>query len=251
MIESRPLRAHGRHGSVALPRAALRPRGLSTSVRSLCLAAALVAGAIMAGWLVAHGDANYVAGGAVIAAAAIVGFIAPAPLAAALLLVALNGVPIVNLDHRLPGNLQVMDLAVFGLAALLLTHQDRNPSAERSRIIRAATIWSACFAGWWTYEFARSFLLDGIPWLKAFLFCRDFLYFAILLPLALRARLPARSLLTAGVLLLVALTLDAIGQDVQSITGVSIGLVHTDTPDANAGGLTRLYADSQYLIDSD
>ena len=102
---------------------------------------------------------------------------------------------------------------------MLRRNQDRATQQRAcKRIIRIATIWGACFIAWWTYEFARSFLLDGIPWLKAALFGRDFLYFAILLPLAVRVRLPTRSLRAAGVLLLVAVTLGAIGQDVQSIT---------------------------------
>ena len=101
-------------------------------------------------------------------------------------------------------------------------------------------------------EFARTSLLDGIPWLKAALFGRDFLYFAILLPLALRARLPARSLRAGGVLLLAGMTVCAIGQDVQSSTGAPLSwLVHPAIIDTTSGfGLTRLYSSMSPLVDT-
>lgn len=240
-----------RHRALALTQGPLWASDLGAAVRWTALAAMSSVVAIGTGWVVAHGHAIYVGGAGAIAALIAVGFIAPAPLAALLLLVALNGVPIINLGHRLPENLKVQDLAVFGLLVLLLANQDRAPSAERRRIIRIATVWGACFIGWWTYEFARSFLLDGIPWLKAALFCRYYLAFAILLPLAVRVRLPTRHLRAAGVLLLVAVTLGAIGQDVQSITHTSLGwLVHPALVDNNAVGLTRLYSDMSYLVDT-
>ncbi len=208
------------------------------------LLAGLAVSAIGAGWLIAHGHTIYVAAAGIIAVLLILAFQAPGPLAALLLLAALNGIPIVSLGHPLPGGLKVDDAAAFGLAALLVAYQDRHPSKERARIMRIATIWSACFIAWWMYEFARSSLLDGIPWLKAALFGRDFLYFAILLPLALRARLPARSLRAGGVLLLAGVTVCAIGQDVQSTTGASLSwLVHPAIVDTNV----RIWVDADSI----
>jgi hypothetical protein len=99
-------------------------------------------------------------------------------------------------------------------------------------------------------ELARSYLLDGIPWLKAALLGRDFLYFAILLPLALRVRLPTRQLRLAGVLLLGGVALCAIGQDIQSITHVSVSwLAHPAIVD-NTIGLSRLYSSTSLAINT-
>ena len=212
----------------------------------------LAVSAIGAGWLIAHGHTIYVAGAGIIAVLLIFAFQAPGPLAALLLLAALNGIPIVSLGHPLPGGLKVQDAALFGLAALLAAYPDRHPNQERARMMRVATMWGACFIAWWMYEFARSSLLDGIPWLKAALFGRDFLYFAILLPLALRARLPARSLRAGGLLLLAGVTVCAIGQDVQSVTGTSFSwLVHPAIVDTTSiSGLTRLYSSMSLLINS-
>lgn len=223
-----------------------------TEPRLLVLVAAIGVSAVGAGGVIAHGHTIYVASAGIIALLVILAFQAPGPLAALLLLAAMNGIPIVSLGHPLPGGLKVDDVAAFGLAALLFAYQDRHPSKERARIVHIATMWSACFVAWWLYQFARTSLLDGVPWLKAALFGRDFLYFAILLPLALRARLPARSLRAGGMLLLAGVTLCAIGQDVQSSTGASLSwLVHPAIIDTTSGfGLTRLYSSMSPLINT-
>lgn len=217
------------------------------------LLAGMVA-ALAAGWLIAHGDVKYLVLVTAIAAAIVATYMAPAPFGALLLLVILNGVPIVDLSRRLPGGLKVQDAAVFALGVLLVAYQDRAPRAERARIIRIAMIWGGCFVAWWTITVARSVLLDGIPWLKAMLFGRDFLYFAILLPLALQARFPARSLRQAGLLLLALTIAYGIGQAVESVSGISLSwLVHPEHAINASGvtfGLTRVYSTMSYIANT-
>lgn len=207
--------------------------------------------AIAVGWLIARGDVRWVAVGAVVVAFVVLVVEAPGPLAAFLLLSVMNGVPFVNLGvHRLPGGLKVQDAAVFGLAILLFAYRDRHPNPARARIVRVATIWSACYIAWWLYQFARSDLLDGIPWRDAVLYGRDFLYFAILLPLALRTRLPRRSLRTGGLLVFAGVTACAVGRDIQQITGVPLNWLVHPTLVAHAQGLTRIYSYMSLIINT-
>ena len=101
---------------------------------------------------------------------------------------------------------------------------------ERKRDLapmRAARIWSACLVGWWTFTLARSVLLEGIPVRYAVLYGRDFLYFAILLPLALRARIPPRSLRIGVAILFGGAVVYAVGQTIAGLTGHTLSwLVH-------------------------
>jgi hypothetical protein len=206
--------------------------------------------AIGVGWLIARGQITLVIGAVAIVAFGAFASRAPAQLAAVLVLMVLNGVPGLNLGHRLPGGLKVQDAAVFGLCVLLLMHQDRSRNADHSRIVRAVRIWSGCLVAWWSYEVARSALLDGIPWLKAALYGREFLYFPILLLLALGARFPRRSLRAAGLLLLTGTTLNAVGQGIESLTGSSVSFLAHPALIDDTSGVTRLYSEMAYAINT-
>lgn len=231
------------------------PDGLA---RNAGIAATVVLVTSGAGWLIGRGDA-----GVVVAAGILAGFwtaasLAPAPTAALLVLVVCNGVPIVELNQRLPGGLKVQDLAVLGLAGLLLLNQRRPQGQRLGRIARAASLWAGLFLAWWVVTTARSVLLYDIPLLKAVLFGRDFAYFGILLPLAARAHFPARSLRTAGWVLLGGTIACAVAQDIQSATGVSLSwLAHPAIVDrsttasvGNTTGITRLYSSMFYPINT-
>lgn len=216
-------------------------RGASISAPTVYLTPAVAIIAIVAGWLISAGDAAVV--GAAILIAALVAFAlrSPGPAAALLLLAVMNGLPIVDLGGRLPSGAHFQDGAVLALAALLYGRRNALEPGPRIRLIRTASVWSACFIAFWTFTVARSWLVDGIPLLKAALFGRDFLYFAILLPLALRADIPARSLRAGGWILLVGIVISAAAAVVVSLTGVTLPwLVHPAQADPELG-LTRVY----------
>ena len=194
------------------------------------------------GWLAAFGHINVAALLVIMMGFLVLALRAPALLAALLLLAVMNGVPVVNLAGRLPGGLPIRDAAVFALIVLLYAYRGRSRSVQGVRLERAATIWSTCFIAWWTFTVARSVLLDSIPLLQAVLYGRDFLYFAILLPLALRVRFPMRSFRPAGGLLLLAAILYAIGESLQSLTGIAMPWLAHPTLLAENEGLTRLYS---------
>ena len=165
-------------------------RGASISAPTIYLTPALAMVAIGAGWLIAAGHAAV--GGAAVLIAALVVFAlrSPGPAAALLLLAVMNGLPIVDLGGRLPGGAHFQDASGPRAGCAALQPAQRAEPGPRIRLIRAATVWSACFIAFWAFTVARSWLADGIPLLKAALFGRDFLYFAILLPLALRTDIP-------------------------------------------------------------
>ncbi len=214
------------------------------------IVAAMPVVAIGVGWMIAEGDVKVVAAAAVITALLVLAARAPGPLAVLLLLAALNGIPIVNLSGRLPGGAHVQDGAVIALGALLYAYPDRNPTPERARLIRMATVWGAFFVAFWAFTLARSELLGGVTWLKAALYGRDFLYFALLLPLALRARLPSASVRAGAWVLLAGVVVYSVGATVVSVTGHTLPwLIHPGILDPNSG-VTRLYASMSPLVNT-
>lgn len=246
-----------RHGVFALGRAGRPPSqipDLAAGLQPAFLVAALGLAAIATGWLIATGHEKVVAALVVIVAVVVLAARAPGPLAALLLLAALNGIPIINLNGRLPGGAYFDDVAAAALALLLYAYGDRTRTPRQARVIRAATIWSACFVAYWLLTLARSVLSDGIPLLKAAVYGRDFLYFAILLPLALRARFPSGSLRAGAWVLLPGVAIYAFGATVISLTGVTIGwLVHpgiVDTTSFSSVGATRVYASMSHLVNT-
>jgi hypothetical protein len=183
-----------------------------------------------------------IVGALVVAALAALAARAPGPLAALLLLASMNGIPFIDLSGRLPGGAHMQDGAVIALIALLYARRGAISDPRRARIARAATIWGACFVGFWLVTLIRSWLLDGIPLLKAALYGRDFLYFAVLLPAAIRAEIPPRSLLAAMKVLLVGISLFALGDIATSVAGANATwLIHPGIL-ASQAGLTRVYS---------
>jgi hypothetical protein len=251
MSSLRSPRAFRQHGAIPVPkryRAGPQKENLAKGARWLALLAAIALGSVGTGWLLADGHAKLVEAAIVIAALLALAVWAPGPLLALLLLAVLNGVPVVNLSGRLPGGAHFQDAAVIALMAVLYAYRGPLEGPERSRLSRVATIWGACFVGYWVLTLARSVLVDHTPLLKAILYGRDFLYFAILLPLALRARLPSRSLRVGAMMLLTALIVFAIGDTAISLTGLRLPwIVHPDLVDTTLG-LTRVYSSMAYLV---
>ncbi len=226
------------------------PSDLTSNIRWVSLLIALGLSAIGTGWIIASGHATVVAVFLLIAALIALAVRAPGPLAALLLLAVLNGLPLVNLSGRLPGGAHYQDGAVIALGLLLLAYRDREPSAARRHLSRIATTWAACFVAYWIATVARSALLDNIPLLKAMLYGRDFLYFAVLLPAALRVRFTTSSFRAGAYVLLGGIIVFAIGTLVVSLTGASLpSLVHPDYLDSSEG-VTRVYSLMYDLLDT-
>jgi hypothetical protein len=210
-------------------------------VATVVAAAMLIAAATSMGYLIAMGHAVLVA----VAGIAVLLFIgavrAPGPFVALMLLAIMNGLPGVDLSGKL-GPLHIQDYGVIALIIALHSRGREAPNPYRARLIRLATLWSACLTAWWITTLARSVLIDGVPILKAALYGRDFLYFAILVPVALRASIPRQSLKTGAVLLGVGIIAYAIGQVTVSLSGTHLPwLVHPGLS-SEVGHLSRLYS---------
>jgi hypothetical protein len=206
------------------------------------VAAATLVGALVGGWLIATGHQDVMLGSCAVIAALVVARYWPGPFVALMVLVIMNGVPVVNLSKRLYGSFGIQDCAVLALVAALYWYRGEFVGGRERRVARTAAIWSACFVAWWVITFARSVLLDGIPIRLAGSFGRDFLYFAILLPFAVRARLPSKSVKHGMRVLMAGVVAFAVGQIVSSLSGHELSwLVHSTLSNETSGQL-RIYS---------
>jgi hypothetical protein len=224
-------------------RAARPATRLTPGAGGIAVAAALV-GALVCGWLIAggHRDQNVVIACFAAAATLVVARCWPGPFVALMVLVVMNAVPVVNLSRQFVGSFGIQDCAVLALAAGLYWYRGEIVGIRERRVARIAAIWSACFVAWWVLTFARSVLLDDIPIRYAASYGRDFLYFAILLPLAVRARLPSESVRQGVRLLMAGVAAFAVGQIISSLTGHELSwLVHSTLSNKTSGQL-RIYS---------
>jgi hypothetical protein len=206
------------------------------------IAAAAPIGALVGGWLIATGHQDVVIACCVAITALVIARWWPGPFVALMILVIMNSVPVVNLSRRLVGSFGIQDCAVLALVAGLYWYRGEIVGGRERRVARIAAIWSACFVAWWVITFAHSVLLDGIPIRYAASYGRDFLYFAILLPLAVRAQLPLRSVRHGAWLLMAGVVAFAVGQLVSGLSGHELSwLVHTVLSNKTSGQL-RVYS---------
>jgi hypothetical protein len=206
------------------------------------VAAAALVGALLAGWLIAAGHQDVIAASCAAIAVLVLARHWPGPFVALMVLVIMNGVPVVNLSRRLVGSFGIQDCAVLALAAGLYWYRGEIVDSRERRVARIAAIWSACFVAWWLITFARSVLLDAIPIRYAASYGRDFLYFAILLPLAMRARLPLRSVRQGAWLLIAGVVAFALGQIVSALSGHELSWLVHPVLSAETSGLLRVYS---------
>jgi hypothetical protein len=214
----------------------------SRTVRASMTALAMVVGSIATGRLVTTGHAMLVEAAMAAIGAVVLAVRAPGPFVGLMVLVIMNAVPAVNLSIRIVSSFGIQDFAVVALVAALYWYRGEIVDGRERRVARIAAIWSACFVAWWVITFARSVLLDGIPIRYAGSYGRDFLYFAILLPLAVRARLPSKSVKDGVRLLMAGVVAFALGQIVIGLGGRELSwLVHPTGVNETSGQL-RIYS---------
>jgi hypothetical protein len=194
-------------------------------------------GSILGGWLIASGHTSIVIACCVAFGTLVVARSWPGPFIALMVLVIMNGVPVVSLSRQLAGSFGIQDCAVLALAVGLYWYRGELVDARERRVARIAGIWTACFVAWWVITFARSVLLDGIPIRYALSYGRD-----ILLPFAVRARLSLRSVRHGAWLLMAGVVAFAVGQIVSALSGHELSwLVHSNLT-AETSGQLRLYS---------
>lgn len=212
------------------------------------VAAATLVGALLAGWLIVAGHEDVVIVCCTVITALVIARWWPGPFVALMVLVIMNGVPVANLSRHLYGSFGIQDCAVLALAAGLYWYRGEIVGDRQRRVARIAAIWSVCFVAWWVITFARSVLLDDIPVRYAASYGRDFLYFAILLPLAVRARPPRESVRHGVRLLAVGIVAFAAGQIVSSLTGHELSWLVHSTLSNKTNGQLRLYSPMDTVV---
>jgi hypothetical protein len=110
----------------------------------------------------------------------------PGVCAGLLVVIVMNGLPFVDLEsYTQSGSFRVADAAMMLVLALLALRS--RVAAPEDPFLRQALRWTGWWAfllvGWWLFTVLRSTFYEDIPVLKAALYGRDFLYFALLLPL--------------------------------------------------------------------
>jgi hypothetical protein len=166
------------------------------------------------------------------------------------LLGVLNGIPGLDLDaFAVPGSFRPSDLLIAFLIGVLVLWHFTTPADQLvdSRWLALTRTWAFIFIAWWLVTLARSVFFSDIPPLHAALFGRDFLYFALLLPLlpvALRRRSDIVTLVaivgTAAAIFSVAQTTTSLFPSLAGVVDLSALINPTLTNELE--GLTRIYS---------
>jgi hypothetical protein len=158
--------------------------------------------------------------------------------------VVMNGLPFIDLEsYSKEGSFRIADLAVAALVVVLAVRTVSRKDKIATPWWRAFLgWWSFALAGWWAFTVVRSGFHD-IPVLKAALYGRDFLYFALLLPLFVGGLRTTREVRGVLITLLAAVLLFVLGHIALVTFGAANGgwFVH-ETLSNEFEGVTRIYA---------
>jgi hypothetical protein len=162
-----------------------------------------------------------------------------------LVLTVMNGLPFVDLEaYTQSGSFRVADAAMmllFGLLALRARVEAENPFLRQA--LRWTRWWAFLLVGWWLFTALRSTFYDDIPALKAALYGRDFLYFALLLPLFVGGIHTLREIKGFLLTLVAGSLVFALGHIALVAFNVSAGAYFVHETIANEfEGVTRIYA---------
>jgi hypothetical protein len=169
-----------------------------------------------------------------------------------LLLLTLDGVPFVNTKPVATTGTNILDdLSFFGLTLLLAVVAVINiysSKGTRGKYYRRAYIWAAAFFFWWALTTAITVLYKGIPAIPAFAFGRQYLYYLMILPVALAAFRQRQPIVGFMLTVAAAATLYSMGLIVTTVSHAQLSwLVHiTKTRDET--GLVRVYAPMNTLL---
>ena len=101
-----------------------------------------------------------------------------------LVVASINGLPGVDLAAAEEG-LRGTDLATLALIGCGLLRLLLDPPQRRPAHLKPVLIWSAALTAWWLVTYLRAVVGEDAPFLEAGFFGRDFLFFALLLPILL------------------------------------------------------------------
>ena len=191
---------------------------------------------------------EYVAGVVVLIAAVVVGRWNRGVLAGGLALLVLNGIPFINVQPSATGGNVLDDVAFAALLVFLAGCAAANSrEASRDWVVTAACVWAVVYLLWWFWETERSVGANESLF-AAVKFGRDFMYFGLLVPLALAGLRRRDHLLGFAAVLGAGAALYSIGQILSVVLGLGLPwLVHIGKT-ASFDGVVRIYAPMNDLI---
>jgi hypothetical protein len=166
-----------------------------------------------------------------------------------LLLAVANALPGIDLGKSYaPGGLPMQDIAILVIIALLAQGAVAG-GAERLRRpwVRPAIAWGCVLAAWWLLTWLRSVDAEAISPKNAALFGRDFLYFALLVPLAL-AGLERREVPGLAAVVIAGGALTGLGQIGTVLGGGRVSFLIHVIDVKREGGLPRIYSLANDLV---
>jgi hypothetical protein len=166
-----------------------------------------------------------------------------------LMLAVANALPGIDLGKAYaPAGLPMQDIAILLIIGLLAQGAVAG-GAERLRRpwVRPAIGWGCVLAAWWMLTWLRSVDAEAISPKNAALFGRDFLYFALLVPLAL-AGLERRDVPGLSAVVIAGGALTGLGQIGAVLGGGEVSfLIHVGKVKLE-GGLPRIYSQANDLV---
>jgi hypothetical protein len=162
--------------------------------------------------------------------------------AAVAVIAILNGIPFLDVErYASPGVFRPADLIFMSLLAVLLVGGLRG-LGRLSKELKLIWAWGFVFIAWWLFTLLRTALFEDVPLLQAGLYGRDFLYFAILLPIFATTVRKQRELVGFVAVICAGAAWHSLGTVATVVFGLdSSWLVHPIQTTEYAG-LTRIYA---------
>lgn len=177
----------------------------------------------------------------------VVAWAGSAAIAGVILMLTLNGVPGLNVSSfNVHGSFEAIDICAVGLIVLAAARYffgGREPVDRRTRHLAA---WSIAFLIVWTIALVKG-VDRSVPTLNAALYGRDFLFFALLAPLAKALFKSERDLTRFVVVVGVMTTVYALGEIATSLGALSPSIINVKQTLA-VGSLTRVYSSMNDLV---
>jgi O-antigen ligase/polysaccharide polymerase Wzy-like membrane protein len=204
--------------------------------------------AVVMGWLVASGHLLIALLPCVaLPIALVVAWLGPAAIAGIILLLALDGVPGVNLaSFDVHGSFEAVDICALALILLAAARYFLGARDKVDQRSRQLAVWSALFVAVWMLAFFKG-LDRGVPALKAALFGRDFLFFALLVPMAKALVKNERELTRLVAVVGTMTTIYALGEIATSLRLINPSIINVKHTLA-VGPFTRVYGSMNDLV---
>ena len=167
-----------------------------------------------------------------------------------LLLLALDGVPLVNTKPSATSGANILDdLSFLALTTVLLavsvTHS-RNETQKRH--LRWASAWAIVLFIWWAFMVIITCFYKGIPLVPAVAFGRQYFYYLLIFPIALAAFHERKYIISFLATVGAGAALYSVGLIGTSVTGAHLEWLIHITKTVDASGIVRVYAPMNTLL---